>query len=138
MEVVVLKIGTAKNFVDNNKVGIKEQEAIQTAMPLNTVAKEGVGLTTSTNIDSQGEGIGKKDPQADKKRLLSLIDDTNNKLKSIRRRCEYSYNEEVHRVAIKVIDSDTDKVIKEIPPEEALEAIQKIREVAGLLVDEKR
>jgi flagellar protein FlaG len=137
MEVVELKIGTAKNFVDS-KVGIKEQEAIQAAMPVNTGTKEGISVAVSTNIDSQGEGAGKRDPQADKKRLMSLIDDTNNKLKSIRRRCEYSYNEDVHRVAIKVIDSDTDKVIKEIPPEEALEAIQKIREVAGLLVDEKR
>jgi len=36
------------------------------------------------------------------------------------------------------MDVDTDKVIREIPPEETLEMLQKLWEVAGLLVDEKR
>lgn len=130
-----MKISTANNFVDS-KVSVKEQEVIQPVIPVATGAKEGLAMANST--DGFGEGGNKRDAQADKKRLLSLIDDTNNKLKSIRRRCEYSYNDDVNRVSITVIDAETNTVIKEIPPEEALESIQKIWEVAGLLVDEKR
>lgn len=137
MEVVVLKIAAANNFVES-KVSIKEQEVMQTTMPLGSGAKDSPVMVNNTNIGNNGESTNKRDAQADKKRLLSLIDDTNNKLKGIRRRCEYSYNDDVNRVSIKVIDSDTNTVIKEIPPEEALESIQKIWEVAGLLVDEKR
>lgn len=132
-----MKISTANNFADS-KVSMKEQEVIQTAMPLASGAKDGPAMTSSTDTDSFNEGANKRDAQADKKRLLSLIDDTNNKLKGIRRRCEYSYNEDVNRISIKVMDAETNTVIKEIPPEEALESIQKIWEVAGLLVDEKR
>ena len=55
-----------------------------------------------------------------------------------RTRCEYSYHKETNRVSIKVIDKDTDKVIREIPPEKSLDMLQKMWEMAGILVDEKR
>ncbi|MDF2803907.1 MAG: hypothetical protein K0S61_3810 [Anaerocolumna sp.] len=138
MEVVKLKISATGNYMDS-KTAIKEQEVNQTTnMLLTTGAKDSVSIATNKNLDAHGEGASKRDAQAEKKRLISLIDDTNNKLKGIRRRCEYSYNDEVNRIAIKVVDADTEKVIKEIPPEEALETIQKLWEVAGILVDEKR
>ena len=38
---------------------------------------------------------------------------------------------------IKVVDADTDKVIKEIPAEEIQHLIARIKETIGLLVDEK-
>ncbi len=53
-------------------------------------------------------------------------------------RCEYSYHDKTKRVSIKVIDSETDKVIREIPPEKSLDMLQKMWEMAGILVDEKR
>ena len=52
--------------------------------------------------------------------------------------CQFQYHEETNRVSIKVIDKDTEEVIREIPSEEALELIQKMWEMAGILVDEKR
>lgn len=53
-------------------------------------------------------------------------------------RCEYSYHKEKNRVSIKVINEDTDEVIREIPPEKSLDMLQKMWEMAGILVDEKR
>lgn len=53
-------------------------------------------------------------------------------------RCEYSYHKETNRVSIKVINSDTDEVVREIPPEKSLDMLQKMWEMAGILVDEKR
>ena len=46
--------------------------------------------------------------------------------------------EKTNTVTIKLVDKDTKKVIKEIPPEETLDMIAKIWELAGILVDEKR
>lgn len=80
----------------------------------------------------------KKDAQANTNHLKSILNETNNKIKPTRTRCEFSYHEDIHRVSIKVMDVDTDKLIREIPPEETLEMLQKLWEVAGLLVDEKR
>ncbi len=53
-------------------------------------------------------------------------------------RCEYSYHKKTNRVSIKVINSDTNEVIREIPPEKSLDMLQKMWEMAGILVDEKR
>ena len=39
---------------------------------------------------------------------------------------------------IKVIDTETNKVVKEIPPEQLIRLAAKIQEMIGLLVDEER
>ena len=51
---------------------------------------------------------------------------------------EISYNDEVNRYAIKVLDSDSKEVVKEIPSEKTLEMFARMLEIEGLLVDEKR
>ena len=53
-------------------------------------------------------------------------------------RGQYSYDEATKRVSIKVFDKTSDKLIREVPPEESLEMLQKMWELAGLIVDEKR
>ncbi len=56
----------------------------------------------------------------------------------INRRLDFRIHEETHRVVVKVIDTETDKVIKEIPPEQILQLAARIQEMIGLLVDEER
>ena len=52
------------------------------------------------------------------------------------KRLRFSINEELDQVVVKVIDSQTDKVIKEIPPEVLQRLHVRIREAIGLLIDE--
>lgn len=68
----------------------------------------------------------------------STISETNSKIKMSNTQLKYSVDKETQRISIKIIDKDTDKVIREVPPEETLEAIKKIWEIAGIIVDEKR
>lgn len=49
----------------------------------------------------------------------------------------FGIHEETNRVTIKIVDKSTKEVIKEFPPEETLDMIAKVWEVAGILVDEK-
>lgn len=53
------------------------------------------------------------------------------------RRFEISVNENINRIVVKVIDTESDKVIKEIPPEEIQHLLFRLQEMMGLLVDEK-
>jgi flagellar protein FlaG len=53
------------------------------------------------------------------------------------RKVVLSVNEQINQVIIKVVDAETDKVIKEIPAEEIQHMIARIKETIGLLVDEK-
>ena len=51
---------------------------------------------------------------------------------------EISYNNDVNRYAIKVLDSDSKEVVKEIPSEKTLDMFAKMLEIEGLLLDERR
>ena len=50
-------------------------------------------------------------------------------------RLTFSLNEKLGQVIVKVIDNDTDKVVREIPPAELQRVYERIREVIGLLFD---
>ena len=101
-----------------------------TAAPSNVT-----GQTSGQESDAkQGMPFDGKDPA--KSTIDSAVSSANNRMVSTR--CEYSYDEATKRVSIKVFDKTSDKLIREVPPEESLEMLQKMWELAGLIVDEKR
>lgn len=85
---------------------------------------------------SKNEGKNLKDVNPEK--VKSAIADINKKIAPTRTRCEFKYHEETNRISITVRDKDTDKIIKEIPPEKTLDIIARNLELEGILVDEKR
>lgn len=50
----------------------------------------------------------------------------------------FGIHDKTNRVTIKIVDKTTKEVIKEYPPEQTLDMIAKVWEIAGILVDEKR
>ena len=54
------------------------------------------------------------------------------------KRLDFEIHEATHRIMVKVIDQDTDKVIKEIPPKQILDLAAKLQEMIGILLDEDR
>ena len=50
---------------------------------------------------------------------------------------KFGIHEATNRVMIKLVDKDTQEVIKEFPPEKTLDMLAKCMELAGVLVDEK-
>lgn len=110
-----------------------------TAASTNVQRTEVVKSVQSMNVQSGNTSDREQiqlDKEAEKAKLESIINEVNNKLTQTR--CEYSYHDEINRLSIKVVDKETNKVIKEIPPEESFKAIEKLWEIAGLLLDEKR
>ncbi|BCJ92938.1 hypothetical protein acsn021_05070 [Anaerocolumna cellulosilytica] len=120
---------TGAAYIDS-KTEQKVQSAVKAAA-ISGVAYHGVKVQGGTGKEDR------EDTQVDAKRVKNIVDETNHKIKDSRRRLEFSYNEEIKRVSIKVMDEVTNEVIKEIPPEKTLEMIQKMWEVAGLLIDER-
>jgi flagellar protein FlaG len=53
------------------------------------------------------------------------------------KRLKYFINEDTGMVVVKVVDEETDKVIKEIPSPEIQRLAANLKETIGLLVDEK-
>lgn len=89
-----------------------------------------------TAAEESGFGDGKKEHKPSEATINDAVQSANRKMQHTR--CEYSYHKKTNRVSIKVLDADTKEVIREIPPEKSLDMLQKMWELAGILVDEKR
>lgn len=66
-----------------------------------------------------------------------VIEAANKKIFGTDRQLSYSYHKATHSVLIRVIDSNTKEVLKEIPPEKTLDAVAKMWELAGIIIDKK-
>lgn len=124
---VVTKQRTEQSVQELNTANINITE-----IPGNSAKIAGSNQTGKEMGGSQNQNT------ATEQQIKNAINKVNSKMKTHRTRCEFSYHEETNRVSIKVYDKETEEVIREIPPEEALEMIEKMWELAGLLVDEKR
>ena len=49
----------------------------------------------------------------------------------------FGIHDATNRVTIKVVDKGTKEVIREFPPEETLDMIAKVWELAGIMIDER-
>jgi flagellar protein FlaG len=67
--------------------------------------------------------------------LKSTIRDLQRVSEAFNRRLTFTLNEKLGQVVVKVIDNDTDKVVREIPPTELQHVYERIREVLGILFD---
>jgi flagellar protein FlaG len=122
------------------KIEVTGQQAAQVQEFSPVVETQGSASQNGQNQDKDKDGQDDsrniQDVSPDK--VKSAIADINKKIAPTRTQCEFKYHEETHRISITVRDKDTDKVIKEIPPEKTLDMIAKTLELAGILVDEKR
>lgn len=67
--------------------------------------------------------------------LIEAIERANNTLMGINTNFKFSIHEETKAIMVKVINSDTQEVIREIPPEKILDLVAKMWEMAGMFVD---
>ena len=97
------------------------------------------GFSDHEEANADRAGV-QSDKEISPEKVKSAVDDINRQIKSNLKRtsCSFKYHEETNRISITVRDSDTDEVIREIPPEKALDMLAKAWELAGLMVDEKR
>jgi flagellar protein FlaG len=101
------------------------QEYPSTKQPHFAEAREKPGRAQPSQAVSRKQDIGKS------------LDILREAFRLFNRRLKFSVNEEIDRVVVKVIDGTTDKVIKEIPPEEIQKLIARIKETIGILFDEE-
>jgi flagellar protein FlaG len=92
----------------------------------------------SEEADEQGRYEVENAKDVSPEKVKKAVNEINKKIRPTHTSCQFSYHEETNRISIKVIDDETEKVIREIPPEKTLDMIAKTLELEGILVDEKR
>ncbi|NLL49331.1 MAG: flagellar protein FlaG [Firmicutes bacterium] len=105
-----------------------------------TKAPELPKIDAETSVDRLWKDEGKKEENKnglEKVEIESAVESINDAMEHINRALRFSIHEDTQRVMVKVVNIRTDEVIKELPPEDVLDTVARIREMIGLLIDER-
>lgn len=80
--------------------------------------------------DNGGKKVSEKEVQKAVNKLNTLFED-----KQVH--AEYEVYGKFHDITITIVDNNTKEVIQELPPKKIIDMINKLCELAGVLVDEK-
>ena len=84
---------------------------------------------------------GKETSERDAQKIKETVEKLNKELKNVDKSIEFKIHESheggLNRVSIKVVERESEKVIMEIPSEEAIEFSEKMDEITGILFDHK-
>ncbi len=127
--------------VDANTSSTAGQQQVQVAS-LPPVGGKGSSKNNNQSGQQQDRGAVQTDKEVAPDKIKAAVDDLNKTVKQAsplhHTQLSFKYHEDTNRISITVTDSDTDEVIREIPPEKTLDMLAKAWEMAGLLVDERR
>ncbi|MCF8020707.1 MAG: flagellar protein FlaG [Vallitaleaceae bacterium] len=70
--------------------------------------------------------------------VIKAIEKANKHIRTYDRRLEFSIHDSTKQIMVKVINTENDTVIREIPSEKVLDMVAHLWEISGILVDEHR
>lgn len=121
---------------------IDNTDAIKTQL-VNMVNSSGRAATEDTRpseVRRQEETAQFQDRESKKQlenELRELSKKLNDEMKRVGTDLNFSYNENIPGLKVTVKESNSDKVIREIPSKEAIELMKRMREVIGVIFDKQ-
>ncbi|MCM1513122.1 MAG: flagellar protein FlaG [Oxalobacter formigenes] len=110
-----------------NTVSLRQQEEAAAGSARDARAKE--------KAERTAQGSEEEAREAEKARAQQAADDISDVLASMPRSLNLSVDEDLGRVVVKVMDPETNEVIKQIPSEEALELAKSLSKMRGMFVE---
>lgn len=110
---------------ENGQTRSTDATAARQALAQEAAAKE---AAEKARADQEAQG---KDPVS-RDELNQVVESINDFLQSSKRSLEFSVDDSSGRTIIKVMDAEKEKVIRQIPPESALELIERFRDGDGI------
>jgi len=114
-----MPIGPAQHELPQDKIFLRQQEAGARTAPVTSPMP------------------GNRNLQEKPLDIKSTTDELERVSLAFNRRLKFIVDHESREVIVKVIDTETDKVIKVLPPEELQRLHERIRETIGLLFDQR-
>ncbi|MGL2853555.1 FlaG family protein [Helicobacter pylori] len=115
-------------------IGIPASHASVQTTPTKEISRANTINTIESTID---ESKTTMDPDQYKPKLELLSERLNEEMKRIGTDINFSYNDTIKGLVVSVKDANGDKVLREIPSKEAVELMQRMRDVIGIIFDEK-
>lgn len=107
-------------------------------------ANVGVTLLKETQVSERmprepvAQTVDKETIELSRENLKSLAETLNSAANALNKRIAFSFNEKINRVVLKVINTENNEVVREIPPRELVRVYEHIHELIGMFVDESR
>ncbi len=115
-------VGTATSSTFSKKVGSEE-------LPMTTVKSQSV--VQSRELPTA------EDQEISKDKLQNAVDTVNEFLQVNHNASKFVLHDGLDRYFVQVVNSQTDEVVKEIPPKKLLDAFYEMQKLLGMIVDEK-
>ncbi len=116
--------------MDINKVMLNKIDNLSQSELTNSKAKS---EHADTNTAKSGADL-----KLTKENINNLVDMLNSAARSVNERVSFRFHEETNRVIMRVTNSNTDEVIREIPPKGMIRLLEHMHELIGMFVDESR
>ncbi len=135
-----MRIDNSDNMSTNiNKSSTSHSVAVTQKVSVVDIEKSNKDWSQSiTKNISQINEYEKDNMPVSERVVIEAIQRANKAILGGNRRFEFSIHEQTNEIVVKVYNSDTDELIKEIPNEKILDMVAKICEMAGIFVDERR
>ena len=72
-----------------------------------------------------------------RKEISELVTKLNQEMSPLSRDVKFGYNEDIGQLMVNVIDANTGDIIRQMPSEEAIKIMTKMKELIGMLFDKK-
>ncbi|MCQ2845440.1 flagellar protein FlaG [Helicobacter pylori] len=115
-------------------IGIPTSHTSVQTTPTKEISRTNTINTIESAIDESKTTI---DPDQYKPKLELLSERLNEEMKHIGTDINFSYNDTIKGLVVSVKDANGDKVIREIPSKEAVELMQRMRDVIGIIFDKR-
>ncbi|RVZ07921.1 flagellar protein FlaG [Helicobacter pylori] len=115
-------------------IGIPTSHTSVQTTPTKEISRANTINTIENTID---ESKTTMDPDQYKPKLELLSERLNEEMKRIGTDINFSYNDTIKGLVVSVKDANGDKVIREIPSKEAVELMQRMRDVIGIIFDKR-
>jgi flagellar protein FlaG len=138
MDIDAIRTAPVTVITPQQKTAVKPVENQTTANTAVTAqqTKEAERPADNDVIAAKLQKNTRREEEASLNTLQTAIDTANKQLIHAQRMMQANVHEKTNRIHVKIIDTETEEVVREIPPEKTLDLFAKVLEMAGLLLDE--
>lgn len=102
------------------------------------VQQEKFIVNQQERIHTEAEVAAIENTKEQEHQVIKAIEKANKHIRTYDRRLEFSIHDATKQIMVKVINTENDAVIREIPSEKVLDMVAHLWEISGILVDEHR
>mgnify|MGYP003352651837 CR=1 FL=1 len=101
------------------------------------VAETRPSSVSAVSDTAKNRDVSNAQKTPDLKQINQAVSDINKTIQALSQDLQFSVDKDTNRVVVKIIDQQTNKVLRQIPSEEALEISKSLGKLQGLLIKQE-